>query len=123
MIALPSGLFLAGSPRWSYRGQNPLLVLREVAVEMRDAPVSTDVLNEDCLAEQLRERIREKAAGHRNERAGLQLVRMAIEQTCPAGVLPSEEAVLPVHEGEALAKAIIETVKRLTAQSATPSLR
>ncbi|MER9574920.1 hypothetical protein NKI78_04605 [Mesorhizobium sp. M0400] len=45
---------------------------------------------------------------------------MAIELTCPAGVLPSEEAVnllygpLPVHEGEALAKAIIETVERLT---------
>lgn len=45
---------------------------------------------------------------------------MAIEQTCPAGVLPSEEAVLllygpePVHEGEALAKAIIETVEKLT---------
>ncbi|WIW51228.1 hypothetical protein LRP31_19275 [Mesorhizobium mediterraneum] len=40
---------------------------------------------------------------------------MAIEQTCPAGVLPSEEAVLlfyhpePIHEGEALAKAVIET--------------
>lgn len=54
------------------------------------------------------------------ERTGLQLVRMAIELTCPAGVLPSEEAVnclygpLPVHEGEALAKAIIETVERLT---------
>ncbi|RWM77196.1 MAG: hypothetical protein EOR81_19380 [Mesorhizobium sp.] len=45
--------------------------------------------------------------------------KTAIEQTCPAGVLPSEEAVLllygpePVHEGEALAKAIIETVERL----------
>lgn len=54
------------------------------------------------------------------ERTGLQLVRMAIELTCSAGVLPSEEAVnllygpLPVHEGEALAKAIIETVERLT---------
>ncbi|WP_254016229.1 hypothetical protein [Mesorhizobium escarrei] len=30
----------------------------------------------------------------RNSRAALKLVRMAIEQTCPAGVLPSEEAVL-----------------------------
>lgn len=55
-----------------------------------------------------------------NAWAGLKLVRMAIEQTCPAGVLPSEEAVLllygpePVHEGEALAKAIIETVERLS---------
>jgi hypothetical protein len=42
-------------------------------------------------------------------------VRMAIQETCPADVLPSEEAVLlldgpePVHEGEALATAIIET--------------
>ncbi|RWO24962.1 MAG: hypothetical protein E5Y16_07535 [Mesorhizobium sp.] len=50
----------------------------------------------------------------RNAWTALKLVRMAIEQTCPAGVLPSEEAVLllygpePVHEGEALAKAIIE---------------
>ncbi|WP_245467960.1 hypothetical protein [Mesorhizobium sp. M6A.T.Cr.TU.017.01.1.1] len=50
-----------------------------------------------------------------NARAALKLVRMAIEQTCPAGVLPSEEAVLlfyhpePIHEGEALAKAVIET--------------
>ncbi|WP_245268432.1 PAC2 family protein [Mesorhizobium sp. WSM2561] len=55
-----------------------------------------------------------------NAWAALKLVRMAIEQTCPAGVLPSEEAVLllygpePIHEGEALAKAIIETVERLT---------
>lgn len=37
-----------------------------------------------------------------------------IAETCPAGVLPIEEAVLllygqgPKHEGEALAKAIIE---------------
>jgi hypothetical protein len=56
----------------------------------------------------------------RNAWAGLKLVRTAIEQSCPAGVLPSEEAVLrlygpePVHEGEALAKAIMETVERLT---------
>ncbi|SIT53170.1 conserved hypothetical protein [Mesorhizobium prunaredense] len=56
----------------------------------------------------------------RNAWAALKLVRMAIEQTCPAGVLPSEEAVVllygpePVHEGEALAKAIIETVEKLT---------
>lgn len=55
----------------------------------------------------------------RNAWAALKLVRMAIEQTCPVGVLPSEEAVLllygpePIHEGEALAKAIIETVERL----------
>ena len=64
-----------------------------------------------------------------NDRAGLKLIRMAIEQTCPAGVLPSEEAVLllygpePFHEGEALAKAIIETVERLSAhdQSANPA--
>ncbi|TJW42367.1 MAG: hypothetical protein E5W83_21785 [Mesorhizobium sp.] len=61
----------------------------------------------------------------RSERAGLKLVRVAIEQTCPAGVLPSEEAVLllygpePVHEGEALAKAIIETVEKLYRSSLT----
>lgn len=54
----------------------------------------------------------------RNAWAALKLVRMAIEQTCPAGVLPSEDAALllygpePVHK-EALAKAIIDTVKRL----------
>jgi hypothetical protein len=75
---------------------------------------------EQHFAEKLRERIREVAPNDRGERAGLQLVRMAIEMTCPAGVLPSEEAVLglygpePIHEGEALAKAIIETVERLT---------
>ncbi|RWF86997.1 MAG: hypothetical protein EOR36_28050 [Mesorhizobium sp.] len=52
-------------------------------------------------------------------RAALELVRMAIEETCPAGVLPSEQAVLglygpePIHEAEALAKAIIATVERL----------
>ncbi|RUW44076.1 MAG: hypothetical protein E5W19_32190 [Mesorhizobium sp.] len=51
--------------------------------------------------------------------AALGLIRMAIEQTCPPGVLPSEEAVLllygpePVHEAEALARAIIATVERL----------
>ncbi|MER8529686.1 hypothetical protein [Mesorhizobium sp. M0808] len=45
---------------------------------------------------------------------------MVIEEKCPPGVLPSEEAVnglygpLPIHEAEALAKAIIETVERLT---------
>lgn len=47
----------------------------------------------------------------------LKLVRMAVEQVCPPGVLPSEEWVTsrygpePIHEGEALAKAIIETVE------------
>ncbi|WP_287198581.1 hypothetical protein [Mesorhizobium sp.] len=45
---------------------------------------------------------------------------MAIEQTYPAGVLPSEEAALllygpePVHESVAPARAIIETVEQLT---------
>lgn len=58
-----------------------------------------------------------KATG---ERAALKLIRMTIEQVCPPGVLPSEEYVIglygpePIHEGEALAKAIIETVERLT---------
>ncbi|TIT24265.1 MAG: hypothetical protein E5W81_03695 [Mesorhizobium sp.] len=47
----------------------------------------------------------------------LKLIRMVIEEKCPPGVLPSEEAVLglygplPIHEAEALAKA---TVDRLT---------
>ncbi|WP_244661672.1 hypothetical protein [Mesorhizobium huakuii] len=51
----------------------------------------------------------------------LRLVRMAIEETCPAGVLPGDEAVTGVygpeliHEAEALAKAIIATVEKLTA--------
>lgn len=55
-----------------------------------------------------------------NAWSALRMIRVAIEATCPAGVLPSEEAVLvlygpePIHEGEALAKAIIETVERLT---------
>lgn len=55
-----------------------------------------------------------------NAWSALRMVRLAIEATCPAGVLPSEDAVLglygpePIHEGEALAKAIIETVERLT---------
>ncbi|WP_246673599.1 hypothetical protein [Mesorhizobium sp. B2-4-14] len=45
---------------------------------------------------------------------------MAIEATCPAGVLPSREMVnalygpAPIHEAEALAKAIIATVEKLT---------
>ncbi|MBA1139474.1 MULTISPECIES: hypothetical protein [Mesorhizobium] len=54
-------------------------------------------------------------------RAALRLIRMAIEETCPAGVLPSEEAVLGLYgqgrsnKPEALAKAIIATVEKLTA--------
>ncbi|TPI64259.1 hypothetical protein FJ420_17160 [Mesorhizobium sp. B3-1-3] len=50
----------------------------------------------------------------------LSLIRMAIEMTCPAGVLPSREMVNglygpePIHEAEALAKAIIATVEKLT---------
>lgn len=49
----------------------------------------------------------------------LALIRRAIEETCPPGVLPSEEMVnglygpLPIHEAEALAKAIIATVEKL----------
>ncbi|MER9079981.1 hypothetical protein NKJ87_20145 [Mesorhizobium sp. M0027] len=34
-----------------------------------------------------------KIGSQARERTGLQLVRMAIELTCPAGVLPSEQAV------------------------------
>jgi hypothetical protein len=51
--------------------------------------------------------------------AALNLVRVALESVAPPGVLPSKEAVLklygpePVHEGEALAKAVIEMAERL----------
>ncbi|WP_181181023.1 hypothetical protein [Mesorhizobium sp. B2-2-4] len=51
----------------------------------------------------------------------LRLIRMAIEETCPPGVLPSEEMVnaiygpAPINHAEALAKAIIATVEKLTA--------
>ncbi|TKB75119.1 MAG: hypothetical protein E5W81_16140 [Mesorhizobium sp.] len=49
----------------------------------------------------------------------LAMIRMVIEEVCPPGVLPSEEDVnaiynpLPVGEAEAIARAIIETVRRL----------
>lgn len=52
-------------------------------------------------------------------RAALQLIRMTIEEHCPPGVLPSEEAVNATFgptllgEAEALAKAIIATVEKL----------
>ncbi|TPJ77272.1 hypothetical protein FJ419_16950 [Mesorhizobium sp. B2-6-2] len=48
----------------------------------------------------------------------LSLIRMIIEMTCPAGVLPSREMVngiygpAPIDEAEALAKAIITTVEK-----------
>ncbi|TGQ70995.1 hypothetical protein EN829_000990 [Mesorhizobium sp. M00.F.Ca.ET.186.01.1.1] len=54
------------------------------------------------------------------ERAALRLVRATIEEHCPPGVLPSEEAVNGLNgptllaEAEALAKAIVATVERLT---------
>ncbi|MDX8513507.1 hypothetical protein [Mesorhizobium captivum] len=54
--------------------------------------------------------------------AALSLIRMAIEATCPAGVLPSREMVngiygpAQIHEAEALAKAIIATVEKLTSK-------
>jgi hypothetical protein len=53
----------------------------------------------------------------------LRLIRMATEQTYLPGVLPSEEAVFvlyrpePIHEGEALATAVIESVERLMKQA------
>ncbi|RUU48695.1 hypothetical protein EOD08_01515 [Mesorhizobium sp. M6A.T.Ca.TU.002.02.2.1] len=53
-------------------------------------------------------------------RAALTLIRRTIEEYCPPGVLPSEEMVNglygpdPIHEAEALARAIIETVERLS---------
>jgi hypothetical protein len=56
-------------------------------------------------------------------RAALVLIRRAIEDHCPAGVLPSEEAVNGLygpalkHEAAALATAIVAAVDRLTLQS------
>ena len=53
-------------------------------------------------------------------RAALALVRRAIEDHCPPGVLPSEEAVTGLygpaimHEAAALAAAIVKTVDKLT---------
>ena len=53
-------------------------------------------------------------------RAALTLIRRAIEEHCPPGVLPSEEAVSGLygpalmHEAAALAAAIVKTVDRLT---------
>ncbi len=79
------------------------------------------LLRSGCRADHLSEEAQDNIC---NDWAALKLVRMAIEQTCPASVLPSEEASLllygpePVHEGEALAKAIIETVNRLNSMNA-----
>ncbi|MER8741545.1 hypothetical protein NKH54_00535 [Mesorhizobium sp. M1004] len=59
-------------------------------------------------------------------RVALRLIRMAIEETCPPGVLPSEEAVNglygpePIHEAEALATAIYAAVEKLTAVPVKP---
>ncbi|TIV73451.1 MAG: hypothetical protein E5V89_00340 [Mesorhizobium sp.] len=53
-------------------------------------------------------------------RAALTLIRRTIEEYCPPGVLPSEEAVNALHgpdpmrEAEALATAIVATVDKLT---------
>jgi hypothetical protein len=55
-----------------------------------------------------------------NCRAALQLIRATIEEHCPPGVLPSEEAVNGqrgpslLAEAEALASAIVATVQRLS---------
>lgn len=52
------------------------------------------------------------------------MVRAAIEEHCPPGVLPSEEAVNGLYgpglmdEAEALAAAIVATVERLQLQTA-----
>jgi len=53
-------------------------------------------------------------------RAALTLIRRTIEDHCPPGVLPSEEAVnglygpSVMHEAAALAAAIVKTVDRLS---------
>jgi hypothetical protein len=47
------------------------------------------------------------------EWAALRMIRETVEQVCPPGVLPSEEAVLqlygpePMHEGQAISDAIV----------------
>ncbi|TPM92745.1 hypothetical protein [Mesorhizobium sp. B2-1-3A] len=57
-------------------------------------------------------------------RAALRLIRATVEEHCPPGVLPSEEAVNGIHgpslmdEAEALAAAIVATVERLQLQTA-----
>ncbi|RUU67256.1 hypothetical protein EOD03_36025 [Mesorhizobium sp. M7A.T.Ca.TU.009.01.1.2] len=56
-------------------------------------------------------------------RAALTLIRRTIEDHCPPGVLPSEEAVNCLygpelmHEAAALATAIVKTVDKLTLSS------
>lgn len=56
-------------------------------------------------------------------RAALTLIRRTIEDHCPPGVLPSEEAVNGLygpdlmHEAAALATAIVKTVDKLTLSS------
>jgi hypothetical protein len=53
-------------------------------------------------------------------RAALRLIRATIEEHCPPGVLPSEEAVNGLYgptvlgEAQALARAIALTVERLS---------
>ncbi|RWC58938.1 hypothetical protein [Mesorhizobium sp.] len=53
-------------------------------------------------------------------RAALNMIRLAIEEHCPPGVLPSEEAVLGLYgprltdEAQALAAAIKATVDKLS---------
>jgi hypothetical protein len=76
----------------------------------RLGPAVGCLLRSGCRADHLSEDAVEAPETIQNAWAGLKLVRTAIEQTCPVGVLPREEAVLllygpePVHEGEALAK-------------------
>ncbi|TPK59015.1 MULTISPECIES: hypothetical protein [unclassified Mesorhizobium] len=58
------------------------------------------------------------------ERAALQLIRATIEEHCPPGVLPSEEAVNCIYgtslldEAQAIAAAIVATVEQLQLQAA-----
>lgn len=56
-------------------------------------------------------------------RAALQMIRETIEDHCPPGVLPSEEAVSCIYgstlygEAEAISAAIVATVERLQLRS------
>ncbi|AEH88219.1 hypothetical protein [Mesorhizobium opportunistum] len=60
-------------------------------------------------------------------RAALTLIRRAIEEHCPPGVLPSEEMVNGLYgpeligEAQAIAAAIVATVERLETQKSRAS--
>lgn len=80
-----------------------------------------------------RRRVRSIMKNDPEGRAALRLIRHTIEEHCPPGVLPSEEAVNGLYgpglmdEAEATAAAIVATVARLQVQATlkppAPSIR